>query len=211
MGRPTNEQARDTRREILDSALDLFAEHGFRGTSMRALAGAVGVRESAIYHHFESKEALLAAVLEDHVEAGTSALESDLGGGLLDQPLDQILSALAQRFVVLLQSPRHRKFLRIAITAGVALDGEDGGVLKRSMDEPRRALSRMLAHLKKAGKVRPDVELDVFHLHMVAPLFLASNIAFSDEGKGPFSLSLGKFVKQHIAFMVQALAPPRGR
>ena len=209
MGRPTTEMARDTRREILDAALDLFAEKGFHGTSMRALATAVGVRESAIYHHFDSKEALLAALLDDQVETRSSAFEADLPA-LLEQPLDQLLTALSQLILAQLQAPRQRKFFRVAINCRGAL-AEDDGAFKRMMDEPRRIVGRLLNHLKKSGKVRADVELDVFHLHLVAPLFLASNVGFSDEGKGPFSLPLGKFVKQHVAFLVQALSPPRGR
>ena len=46
--RPVAGEARDTRREILDTALELFAEHGFHATSIRAIARAVGVRESAL-------------------------------------------------------------------------------------------------------------------------------------------------------------------
>src|SRR5512139_1349863 len=66
MGRPPKAEARNTRREILDAALDQFSESGFGGTSMRQLARAVGVRESALYHHFPSKEALFAGLLEEY-------------------------------------------------------------------------------------------------------------------------------------------------
>ena len=53
-----------TRARILDAALDLFARHGFAGTSVRQLARAVGLRESSLYNHFASKEAIYHALID---------------------------------------------------------------------------------------------------------------------------------------------------
>ncbi|MFN8019263.1 MAG: helix-turn-helix domain-containing protein [Acidimicrobiales bacterium] len=53
------------REHILDVALRLMSEHGAAGTSMRALARECGINVAAIYHYFESKDALLAAVIEE--------------------------------------------------------------------------------------------------------------------------------------------------
>lgn len=47
---------RDTKSIILESALQLFSEQGFHGTSMRDIAQAVGIRESSIYKHFNGKQ-----------------------------------------------------------------------------------------------------------------------------------------------------------
>ncbi|MFP4021101.1 MAG: TetR/AcrR family transcriptional regulator [Halanaerobium sp.] len=45
-----------TREKILNKALDLFAENGYHGTSMREIAAAVGIKSSSIYNHFSGKE-----------------------------------------------------------------------------------------------------------------------------------------------------------
>src|SRR5437899_3045055 len=103
MGRPRLEAARDTRKEILDTALDLFAEHGFHATSVRALAAAVGVRESALYHYFPSKEAVLAAVIADQAVARMTEVEAELRA-LADHPLEEIFTFLAQRVLEVMQS-----------------------------------------------------------------------------------------------------------
>ncbi len=56
--------ARPNQRElILDTALRLMSAHGAAGMSMRALAAECGLQVAAIYHYFDSKDALLAAVV----------------------------------------------------------------------------------------------------------------------------------------------------
>ena len=44
---------------VLAVAVDLFNERGYDGTSMRDLAGRLGIAKSAIYHHVAGKEELL--------------------------------------------------------------------------------------------------------------------------------------------------------
>ena len=56
------------RAEILRTALDSFAERGFQGSSLREIAEAVGLSPAGILHHFSTKEALLAAVVEQEVQ-----------------------------------------------------------------------------------------------------------------------------------------------
>ncbi len=66
-----------TRDAILDAALGLFAERGFHGASMPALAEAAGVGSGTPYRHFDSKEALVNAVYRRTKEALMSALLRD--------------------------------------------------------------------------------------------------------------------------------------
>jgi AcrR family transcriptional regulator len=53
-----------TRQRILDVSIDLFAEKGYDRTSIRDIAKAVGITESAVYRHYESKDAILGAIFE---------------------------------------------------------------------------------------------------------------------------------------------------
>ncbi|MCE0535929.1 TetR/AcrR family transcriptional regulator [Kineosporia rhizophila] len=58
-----------TRDRILDAAMQLFSEHGFRGTSVAAIERAAGLTPGAggLYHHFRTKEAVLSEALERHL------------------------------------------------------------------------------------------------------------------------------------------------
>lgn len=59
---------RDTRTQLLDAAERLFAERGFRGTSVRAITDLAGANLAAVGYHFGSKADLLAAVVRRVIE-----------------------------------------------------------------------------------------------------------------------------------------------
>lgn len=59
--------AKDTKSRILEAALDRFAENGYAGTNIRELAAALGMGKSSMYRHFESKEAIWNALLDEMI------------------------------------------------------------------------------------------------------------------------------------------------
>ncbi len=71
-----------TRDRILQEAAALFRAKGFNGTSMADLAAEVGITKSSLYHHFPSKQSLLAEIVELTVNRATPLVrevsESDL-------------------------------------------------------------------------------------------------------------------------------------
>jgi AcrR family transcriptional regulator len=56
-------RAKDTKRQIMDAAYDRFYKDGFARTSVDAIAAAAGVTKRTFYYHFDSKDALVSAVL----------------------------------------------------------------------------------------------------------------------------------------------------
>lgn len=55
----------DTRQRLIDHARGLFYAEGFRSVGLDRVLAAVGISKTAFYKHFASKEALMAAVLEE--------------------------------------------------------------------------------------------------------------------------------------------------
>jgi AcrR family transcriptional regulator len=69
----------DIRQQILKTAIRLFAQKGFRGTTTREIALAAGVNEVTIFRHFASKQDLYSAILEvKSTEAGLTSWLVDL-------------------------------------------------------------------------------------------------------------------------------------
>ena len=58
----------NTKQEILKASLELFSVQGFEATSISQIAGAVGIRKASLYSHFESKQAILDALVKDVLE-----------------------------------------------------------------------------------------------------------------------------------------------
>lgn len=55
----------NTKQEILEASLELFSVQGFEATSIAQIADAVGIRKASLYSHFESKQAILDALVKD--------------------------------------------------------------------------------------------------------------------------------------------------
>jgi AcrR family transcriptional regulator len=60
--------ATDTRERVLTTARNLFSSHGFGGTSLQDILGAVGITKGAFYHYFKSKETLCEIILDQAIE-----------------------------------------------------------------------------------------------------------------------------------------------
>src|SRR3954464_1188610 len=101
MSRPKNADGQRTRQAILDAARDLFAEKGYFGTSLRDVAAAVGVRESALYNYFPGQDALFEALLAAHRESKTEVMAPLLDGPIADGRalLLQLVYAMLESFI----------------------------------------------------------------------------------------------------------------
>src|SRR5262250_2554046 len=65
---------------IIETALVLFAEHGISGTSLQMIADAIGVTKAAVYHQYNTKEAIVLAVARivlAGLEAAVTAAEAE--------------------------------------------------------------------------------------------------------------------------------------
>jgi TetR/AcrR family transcriptional regulator, cholesterol catabolism regulator len=69
------------RNELLQLAADLFAERGYKGTTVRDIADEAGILSGSLYHHFDSKESMIDAILSGFVEHMLDRCEGVLGEG----------------------------------------------------------------------------------------------------------------------------------
>src|SRR5579862_9268184 len=83
-----------TRERLINSARYLFWERGFAGTSMSDLLAHANVNSGSFYHFFESKEALLRAVLEMYL-AALRPMVVDPAFATTEEPLARIFAILA--------------------------------------------------------------------------------------------------------------------
>jgi AcrR family transcriptional regulator len=86
----------ESRAKAVAVATELFATSGFRGTSVAAVAAKAGLSQSGLLHHFPSKAALLAAVLEERDRQDGDFLSGDTGPPLGWAAFDALTALVAR-------------------------------------------------------------------------------------------------------------------
>jgi len=81
--------------ELVTIAREQFLEHGFRGTTMDAVASRAGISKQTLYAAYPSKDAMFAAVVADWVDQGRTAAAPQVEALLDADPLEDGLRALA--------------------------------------------------------------------------------------------------------------------
>ena len=76
MGRPSNTEAR--RAQIVDGLLSAMAERGYEGATIVAIAKKAGLRSGLVHYHFDSKQAILVALVQRLVAAANDRFERRL-------------------------------------------------------------------------------------------------------------------------------------
>ena len=80
-------QGMTTKERIADEALTLFAAKGFRGTTVKDIADAVGIKDASLYKHFKSKKEILNTIVEEayvHMGNMSDSLGIPSGDGSLE-------------------------------------------------------------------------------------------------------------------------------
>lgn len=156
------EYEKDTPTRILDEANLLFAQNGYEGTSLSAIASRVGIRKPSLLHHFESKQVLRQAVL--------------------DRLLDHFNEVLPQILKVATTGDTRFEALVNEVIQFFAQEPDRARLLYREMldrpDELRETMGRFLAPWleilveyiergKEEGRVQPDVDARAYVLQTI--------------------------------------------
>ena len=111
-----------TKARILDAALDLFSVNGFEGVSVKQIAGAVGIKDSSLYKHFNSKREIFDTLLADmnaRFDQMTASYRLPQGGieevakEYGSNGLIWLKTACKAVFLFLLKDPKASKFRRM--------------------------------------------------------------------------------------------------
>lgn len=106
----------NNKEKIFNVSIDLFSQHGYDGVSIRQIAREVGIKESSIYNHYKSKEAILDAILdyyvskmtEDEIPASQASMNLDVG-------IEHFYRAGLELYTSKLDSPEMLKITRFVL------------------------------------------------------------------------------------------------
>ena len=207
MARPRNADGQRTRQAILDAALELFAQNGYFGTSLRDVAGAVGVRESALYNYFAGKDALFTAIIDADQQTKLERLSA-----FTDAPITDARALLEQIALSTLASfaePRQQQLFRILMSDGIRLAADGRINLYERLGHGLEKFDALMRRLIADGWLRAG-DPGMLTIAFTAPLVLWRQLHAIDA-QLPIIQDQRAFVRHHVDLFLQGAAAPTAR
>ena len=134
----------ETRERIVSVALRLFAEHGFKGVSVRDISAAAQVNIAAISYHFGSKQGLYRTIFETVLDEDEERFSEQIAnvGTLLDRggvnpiTLAAAVEILAAGLIGRISTYEHARWFSVLLARELAFPGEFFDLLYRRRAEP---------------------------------------------------------------------------
>jgi AcrR family transcriptional regulator len=200
----------NAREAILDAAESRFAAHGFDATTIKQIAGAVGVNTALLYYYFTDKEALYAAVIARLLERLSGEMVHSMAAGA--SPDEAIRAFSARQGAVFSANPR-----LIKIVGRELIDHE-----ARHAQAPIRQLAAttfarlhaLVVAGQKAGLFRADIDARFAAISIVAQTayfhFARPAVEILLTGGKPLTAATKQAFAEHVAaFSLAALAAPK--
>lgn len=189
--RPGRPRSAAADRAILDAALALVRERGYRAVTIEAVAARAGVGRPTLYRRYADLTALFIAVYDrfaadERFEAPTGEPEADLAA---------LLTRLFELFA--------RTGL-VAVLAGLVVDAQASPeqrerLLARLVEPRRRIVGAVVEAARRQGRIRPDVSADAVADHVAAIVWFRIL-----AGAGTLDR---RFAAETAALIVRGLAP----
>lgn len=195
------DRARAKRREITEAAAARFAAQGYAATRMADVAADLGMQAGSLYYYVDSKEALLAAVVEERVGVAVEMLTEILD---LDvDPVEQLRRGIAGHLVVFDQ---HADLYRIFVSERLdAIDPDLAEMVDRRGRDYEDLWLRLVTEAIDAGALRGG--LDPW-LTMKAIVGLGNSTLFWFEPDG--RLSAEEVAERFTDILLEGLLPHGG-
>ncbi|WP_395695503.1 TetR/AcrR family transcriptional regulator [Nocardioides sp.] len=145
------------RDELLAIAARLFADKGFKNTTVRDIADAAGILSGSLYHHFDSKESMVDEILRTFQEELFGQYDEILASG--DDPLTQLEQAVLVSFDAI--DRHHDEVAIFQNDAAYLLTFDRFSYLAYRNRQSREVWLTLLRRGIDAGVLRDDLDLEL--------------------------------------------------
>ena len=149
--------SRSRREELLRIAAGLFADNGFHNTTVRDIADAAGILSGSLYHHFDSKEAMVDEILSTFQAELFAAYDEILASSM--SPRERIEAAVRLSFEAIDQ--HHDEVAIFQNEADQLGRLERFGYLAERNEQSRQVWLRLLKDGVEAGALRGDLDVEL--------------------------------------------------
>ncbi len=140
----------DRREQIIDAAMHVFAQKGFARATNKDIAREAGITPGLIYHYFDSKEALLKAIIE-----GRSPLRivNTLPPQALAMPPEVFLRFIVMQVLGILEEENFIQLIRVFLPE-VVYNANTGSTISNAMQQALGFLESYFQSKMEAGELR---------------------------------------------------------
>lgn len=183
MSPPRADDASDRRQEILAAALDLLAEEGYAGASLRKLAARLGIAQPSLYHYFRTKEDLVEQVLATYGGQMFSVMRPEE----LPTRLEAMPRFIADVTLRVYAQPTHAPFVRVAIS--VSRTHPRFGTLMRRVfvEQATWGIQQIMRPFVDAGEITADDAVDLVRMviNAIGLRLIEDKVMFAAHEPGP--------------------------
>lgn len=187
---PENNQRRgkqETREILMDAAMDLFAQRGYRGASVRDLAAEAGVTTGAFYSNFKSKRDIYISIL-DRIASTLEIIMEELTRDTIEvmkkrgSPKVEFEILVRPISMVFEEMSRHEALLQILLREGMGQDPDFQREIDRVWERFVEMIKRALDALVVSGMAKPFDTL--LFARAIMPMAISMSIYdFRTKGK----------------------------
>lgn len=189
----------ERRQGMLEIAAELFAEQGFRSTTVRQIGDAAGVLSGSLYHHFDSKEAIVDVILSEYFTSLLAAYRKIIADGAspretLRELVRAAFHSLGDHRAAITVVQNERNYLTQFPRFSYVADAEA---------EVREMWTTVIEDGKRSGAFRQEVDTPIAYRFIRDSLWVAVRW-FTPNGR----LSADELADQYLELMMRGLEDP---
>ena len=160
-----------TKQKILDTSLKLFASNGYKATTVREIAKAIGIEQSALYNHFKNKDEILETIINDLASLLIANIFQEISADPdAYKQGKSLLHSISNKFKLISFDNQHDSLFRLMMQE-IFSNGKIRDIYNESLfQENVKKLSGLLFMMMQEDMIRSSDPLMLAH-EFFAPLF----------------------------------------
>jgi AcrR family transcriptional regulator len=159
------------REQLLAIAAQLFAEKGFRNTTVRDIADAAGILSGSLYHHFDSKESMVDELLDTFQQGLFADYDATAASDLT--PLGKLEAVVRRSFAAI--DEHHSEVAIFQNDAAYLSAFERFGYLTERNERFEQLWRGLLQEAVASGELRDDLDVDLVYRFIRDTVWVAVN------------------------------------
>lgn len=180
-----------SRDRVLDAAAERFVAQGYDATTLRQIAGDVGIKAGSIYHHFDSKDELFTAVLQQGIDVMVDAFDATAESVLDAEPRMRLAAHVRAHLGALLE---HGPYTTNHVTAFFTAPPDVRREVVPVRDAYEARWTSLLDELQTAGAIAEGIDVGLTRLILFGSM--NASVEWFDPERGTVDELAGAITEQ---------------